>query len=176
MFQLLYFSYYFFLSITVTLLSIIKYIVLFLRRHAWRFPLREQELSTLLEYHISPISFSGFLVPHFCVVFCGSLLVVLFFSSVIFLNSYKYQEIAHIYLQNNLFGVVDIAFTSNECYYRFNHCRIKSLTRGLVFPAIYPSNDVHAHRCERWYFSAMKKDFSYSYVILLLQSQLRSEK
>jgi hypothetical protein len=31
-----------------------------------------------------------------------------------FLNSYKYQEIAHIYLQDNLFGVVDIAFTSNK--------------------------------------------------------------
>ena len=115
-------------------------------------------------------------VPHYCIVFCGSLLVVLFFSSVIFLYSYKYQEIAHIYLQDNLFGVVDIAFTLNECYYRFNHCRVKSLTRGLVFPAIYPSNGLHAHRCESWYFSAMKKDFSYSYVILLLQSQLRSEK
>jgi hypothetical protein len=35
------------------------------------------------------------------------------------LNSYEYQEIAHIYLQDNLFGVVDIAFTSNEGYRRF---------------------------------------------------------
>jgi hypothetical protein len=35
------------------------------------------------------------------------------------LNSYEYQEIAHIYLQDNLFGVVDIAFTSNEGYHRF---------------------------------------------------------
>jgi hypothetical protein len=36
------------------------------------------------------------------------------------LNSYKYQEIAHIYLQDNLFGVVDIVFTSNEGYHRFD--------------------------------------------------------
>jgi hypothetical protein len=93
-----------------------------------------------------------------------------------FLNSYKYQEIAHIYLQDNLFGVVDIAFTSNECYYRFNHCRIKSLTKGLVFPAIYLSDGLYAHRCERWYFPAIKQDFRYSYAILLLQFQLRSEK
>jgi hypothetical protein len=50
----------------------------------------------------------------------------------ILLNSYKYQEITNIYLQDNLFGVVDIAFTSNVCYYRLNHCRIKSLTRSLV--------------------------------------------
>ena len=69
----------------------------------------------------------------FCVVLCGSLHVVLFFFSAFFLNSYKYQEIAHIYLQDNLFGVVDITFTSNECYHRFNHCPIKSLTRDLVF-------------------------------------------
>jgi hypothetical protein len=96
--------------------------------------------------------------------------------SAIFLNSYKYQEIAHIYLQDNLFGVVDITFTSNGCYHRFNHCRIKSLTRDLFFPGIYLSNGLPAHRCERWYFSAIKKEFSYSYVILLLQFQLRSEK
>jgi hypothetical protein len=31
----------------------------------------------------------------------------------LFLKSYKYQEIVHIYLQDNLFGVVDIVFTSN---------------------------------------------------------------
>jgi hypothetical protein len=36
----------------------------------------------------------------------------------LFLNSYKYQEIAHIYLQDNLFGVVDIVFTSNEGFER----------------------------------------------------------
>jgi hypothetical protein len=36
------------------------------------------------------------------------------------LNSYKYQEIAHIYLQDNLFGIVDIVFTSNEGYHRFD--------------------------------------------------------
>jgi hypothetical protein len=112
----------------------------------------------------------------FCIVFCGSLLVVLFFFSAMFLNSYKYQEIAHIYLQDNLFGVVDIAFTSNECYYRLNHCRIKSLTKGLVFPAIYLSDGLYAHSCERWYFPAIKQDFRYSYAILLLQFQLRSEK
>jgi hypothetical protein len=93
-----------------------------------------------------------------------SLLVVVFFSSAMFLYSYKYQEIAHIYLQDNLFGVVDIAFTLNECYYRFNHCRIKSLTRGLAFPAIYllllsnvkylflsTLTNVVLHTCEFWY-------------------------
>ena len=99
--------------------------------------------------------FQWVLVPHFWVVFCGSLLVVLFFSSAIFLNSYKYQEIAHIYLQNNLFGVVDIAFTSNEYYYRFNHCRIKSLTRGLVFPrsiyrTVYMHTGVNVDASQQW--------------------------
>jgi hypothetical protein len=38
----------------------------------------------------------------------------------ILLNSYKYQEITNIYLQDNLFGVVDIVFTSNEGYHRFD--------------------------------------------------------
>ena len=124
----------FFLSIMVTLVSIIIFIVNSLP--FW---------STIDLPYLSVGSCSSI----FCVVVCGSLLVVLFFFSAFCLNSYKYQEIAHIYLQDNLFGVVDIAFTSNECYYRFNHCRIKSLNRGLVFPAIYLSNGLHAHRCER---------------------------
>ena len=149
MYQLLYFLYYFFVINNCNLLSIIKFIVIFLRRHALQFPLREQKLFTFLEHHRSPISFSGFLFLHFL---CSVLWIIacrfLLFSAI-FLNSYKYQEIAHIYLQDNLFGVVDITFTSNECYHRFNHCRIKSLTRGLVFPAIYLSNGLPAHRCER---------------------------
>ena len=36
------------------------------------------------------------------------------------LNRYTYQEITYIYLQDNLFGVVDIVFTSNEGYHRFD--------------------------------------------------------
>jgi predicted ATPase len=32
----------------------------------------------------------------------------------------KYQENTNIYLQDNLFGVVDIVFTSNEGYHRFD--------------------------------------------------------
>ena len=64
-------------------------------------------------------------------------------------KNYVYQEIAQIYLQDNLFGVVDIVFTTNEGYHRFEHCRIKSLTRSLVFPAIYLSNCLHADRFER---------------------------
>ena len=38
----------------------------------------------------------------------------------LFLNSYKYQEIAQKYLQDNLFGVVDVVFTSNEDYHMFD--------------------------------------------------------
>ena len=74
----------FFLSITVTLLSIIKFIVIFLRSHAWRFPLREQKLFALLEYHISPISFRGFLFLHFLhsILWIIACRFVLFFSNV----------------------------------------------------------------------------------------------
>ena len=94
-------------------------------------------------------------VPHFCVVFCGSLLVVLFFSSVIFLYSYKYQEIAHIYLQDNLFGVVDIAFTLNECYYMFNHCRSNHWLEVWYFlrsihRTIYMHTGVNVDTSQQW--------------------------
>lgn len=100
------------------------------------YPSGAPQISHIFQWVPVPLFFVQCFVDH-CLSF-GS------FFQHFFLNSYKYQEIAHLYLQDNLFGVVDIVFTSNEGYYRLDHCPIKSLTKGLVFPAIYPSN-VYMH-------------------------------
>jgi hypothetical protein len=52
----------------------------------------------------------------------------------LFFNSYKNQEIAHIYLQDNLFGVMHIVFTTRgSIYIWFMIIRLRSIDIFIIY-------------------------------------------